>query len=108
MGKFKGTKKPWRIADDDPTFSALASDTYHQIKAGRGYHDDEDNAGFGIQGFMSIHDAKLIAAAPELLEALQLIINDCSRMIPKCAEDKAIAAINKALGEQNETYRLTS
>lgn len=45
-------------------------------------------------------NAKLIAAAPELLEALQFIINDCSRMIPKCAEDKAIAAINKALGEE--------
>ena len=43
-------------------------------------------------------DKRLIAAAPELLEALQFIINDCSRMIPKCAEEKANAAINKALG----------
>lgn len=99
MKKFKGTPVPWCIDDKDPTFSAVAGDTYHQIKAGSGYHDDEDNAGFGIQAYMSIHDANLIAAAPELLEALQFIINDCSRMIPKCAEDKAIAAINKALGE---------
>ena len=97
MGKFKGTKKPWRIADDDPTFSALASDTYHQIKAGRGYHDDEDNAGFGIHGFMSINDANLIAAAPELLEALQIIC--FYEDIPQGQRDVAEAAIAKALGE---------
>lgn len=53
------------------------------------------------QGFEAGHRkaSKINDAAPELLEALQFIINDCSRMIPKCAEDKAIAAINKALGE---------
>lgn len=103
MENFKGTKKPWRIADDDPTFSALASDTYHQIKAGGGYHDDEVNAGFGIQGFMSIHDAKLIAAAPELLEALQETIHDVgywlSTQKPELKE-KIESAINKALGEK--------
>ena len=53
------------------------------------------------QGFEAGHRkaSKTNDAAPELLEALQFIINDCSRMIPKCAEDKAIAAINKVLGE---------
>lgn len=48
----------------------------------------------------TIANAKLFSAAPELLEALRFIISDCSRMIPKCAEDKAMKAINKALGEE--------
>lgn len=54
------------------------------------------------QGFEAGHRiaSKTNEAAPELLEALQFIINDCSRMIPKCEEDKAIAAIKKALGEK--------
>lgn len=105
MENFKGTKKPWRIADDDPTFSALASDTYHQIKAGGGYHDDEVNAGFGIQGFMSIHDAKLIAAAPELLEAVCELVKCVVELEQHYDFDSdtivedARAAINKALGE---------
>lgn len=48
----------------------------------------------------TLANAKLFSAAPELLEALRFIISDCSRMIPKCAEDKAMKAINKALGEE--------
>lgn len=109
MESFKGTPGPWRIDDKDPTFSALAGDTYHQIKAGHGYHDDEYNAGFGIQAYMSIHDANLIAAAPELLEALQNLISGCEGMADAgmfdmiCHGDEieaANAAINKALGEK--------
>lgn len=107
MEKFKGTKKPWRIADDAPAFSAVASDTYHHISAGGGYHNEEKNKGFGISGFMSIHDANLISAAPDLLEALQCLA-EFNRSIGMPLRDypldhpigKAHEAIKKALGEK--------
>lgn len=103
MEKFKGTTKPWRIDDDDPTFSAVASDTYHHISAGGGYHNEEKNKGFGISGFMSIHDANLIAASPELLEALQKMVSKACKQNWNDAYPEEIksaqAAINKALGE---------
>lgn len=74
MDKFKGTPSPWRVDDQDPTFYGVASDTYHQIKAGAGYLVEGENKGFGLSGIMSIHDANLIAAAPALLEALQEMV----------------------------------
>ena len=79
MKEFKGTHGPWHYDDE---LGGVYS------KGGQFVCDVTDK-----------NNANLIAAAPELLEALHFIINDCSRMIPKCAEDKAIAAINKALGE---------
>ena len=95
MKEFKGTPGPW-----------IAS-TYDR-SIGPASREDDQSYGMilpvawvafdGDQRYQQ-QNANLIAAAPELLEALQFIINDCSRMIPKCAEDKAIAAINKALGE---------
>ena len=79
MEKFKGRGGPWHYDDD---LSGVYSESCRFVC-------DVTDKNNGV----------LIAAAPELLEALQFIINDCSRMIPKCAEDKARAAINKALGE---------
>ena len=80
MKKFKGTPGTWHYDDELGGVYSKSCLFVCDIT-------DKDNA-------------SLIAAAPELLEALQFIINDCSRMIPKCAEDKAIAAIKKALGEK--------
>ena len=99
MKEFKGTAAPWRIADDDVTFCRLATDTYHQLKAGGGYHDDDLNNGFCIQGYMSTHDANLISAAPELLGALQEIIGS-GFYLSGDLHDMAESAIKKALGEQ--------
>lgn len=82
MKKFKGTQGPWHWDEE-----GLGNKNH--IVFGKEYPAE----------MTSKANKALIAAAPELLEALQFIINDCSRMIPKCAEDKAIAAINKALGE---------
>lgn len=80
MEKFKGKPGPWHWEG-----KVLCNDA--NIVGGDGWTFNDA-------------DKKLIAAAPDLLEALRFIINDCSRMIPKCAEDKAIAAIKKALGEK--------
>ena len=96
MERFKGTPGTWRVSEkrgdlidirhNSNGIGAISLNLAHVVARQSWLKEAEANA-------------KLIAAAPELLEALQFIINDCSRMIPKCAEDKAIAAINKALGE---------
>lgn len=92
--EFKGTPGPWEITDDVETNRYTASDTYHHIGAGKWFHDDFSNAGFGISGYMSIHDAKLIAAAPDLLKALI----ELRKLVAH--HDQADAAINKALGRE--------
>ena len=91
MKEFQGTPGPWVVHEICRHWNNRAL-THLEITFGE---DGECICDTVYQR----EDANLIAAAPELLEALQFIINDCSRMIPKCAEDKAIAAINKALGE---------
>lgn len=102
--EFKGTPGPWDVTTwSDPSFRNVASADYHQITAGDGYADVIKNKfGFEISGYMSYYDAKLIAAAPELLEALQSVINaiDCgTQMDVITAVDDGRVAIAKALGE---------
>lgn len=94
MENFKGTPGPWEVAGlcCDAVGTEFDSAWYKAI-----CHRPERTGGKLTDEYNS--NMRLIAAAPELLEALRFIINDCSRMIPKCAEDKARAAINKALGE---------
>lgn len=108
MEKFKGTPGPWRVSDDDYTFQHVADDFYHQISAGCGYLDEREGMGFSLSGPMSIHDASLIAAAPELLEALQELISGYEdrehlgmfdMLVHGDLIQKANAAIKKALGE---------
>ena len=104
--EFNGTPGPWRVSDDNITFSQVASDTYHQISAGAGYCLDDENKGFELSGFMSTSDANLIAAAPELLEALQecvyridvLISSGKATNLDIEASKKGNKAILKALG----------
>lgn len=65
MSSAKHTPGPWRL--DDPIHGDVLGDGYHAIDAGAGIGPGR---GFGLCGFMSPADARLIAAAPELLEAL--------------------------------------
>jgi hypothetical protein len=61
------TPGPWIL--DSPVYKLLVDRLYHFIDAGRGYCGDGED-GFGLSGVMSLADARLIVAAPELLEAL--------------------------------------
>lgn len=51
---------------------------------------------------MSLDNARLIAAAPELLEALYLLLNDVGRANSMLGAVKARAAIAKATGKTSE------
>lgn len=60
---------PWVL--DAPEHAQHIIQDYHFIDAGKGYHCERSGNGFGIAGFMSQADAQLIAAAPDLLHAVQ-------------------------------------
>lgn len=90
MTQFKGTPGPWRVNTIGEHWNNPAL-VHLEVT-------------FGTDGecicdtVYRREDADLIAAAPELLEALQMIMNGDFYM-PKESADAAIAAINKATGE---------
>ena len=98
MKEFKGTPGPW-IADK-------TSRAVGQIS-----HDDDQSYGilipvawveFDQDVGIQTSNQRLIAAAPELLEVLKLILNyhdDGNCVLHKEDVSMARAAINKALGE---------
>lgn len=95
----KHTPGPWVL--DDPIHEPVVDDRYHVIDAAGGFHDGVKGAGFSVSGVMHINDAQLIVAAPDLLEALEAVVE--SGEIPYCYSSplvlKAKAAIAKARGE---------
>ena len=107
MSEFKGTPGPWFTGEDDDCETIYASDNGKQydeaniIKVAIVMRDDGDYQKMEA-------DARLIAAAPELLDALKHAIHtieaierDLSKHRPGtyCGANKARAAIAKALGE---------
>ena len=93
MKEFKGTPGPWRLRN---RLTSIDVD----IPA-EGPYDT-------ITDIQDIHDARLIAAAPELLSALQHLVEvydsedgkQWTTTSKKAAIAEARAAIDKALGEQ--------
>ncbi len=64
------TPGPWRIdncAMEHRKDLLSQNDGYHYIEAGRGFYGE----GFDLSGYLSLADLRLIAAAPELLDALK-------------------------------------
>jgi hypothetical protein len=94
------TPAPWRL--DDPIHGTVRAD-YHCIDAGRGYLVAGGN-GFGIAGFMTIHDARLIRAAPVLFAACESardLLKAVGRDLDKGGTFEDICrAISMALGDQ--------
>lgn len=94
--EFQGTKGEWGIMMDDDEIKIIQSSSFEN--------------GVGWCSYVAIcnevqcsEDAHLIAAAPELLEALQLLLNSWSNGSSKDisnAERKARSAISKALGDE--------
>ena len=95
MKEFKGTHGPWEIMDDDGELKIVQSGS---IEYGRGWKSYSD-----ICSEVSDPDnANLIAAAPELLEALQETIHEVGYWLSTQKPElkgKIESAINKALGE---------
>lgn len=94
MKEFKGTPGPWELSQkdlDDPTILVYAD---HGIQGHicemTNFADDYDTEA----------NAKLIAAAPDLLEALQEMLPFAEQFINSNhpTHKKAISAIDKALG----------
>jgi hypothetical protein len=77
------TPGPWKLDDFGRYDASLLTGDYHAVSAGNGYHaDGENGTGFGLTGFLEMEDARLIAAAPQLLEACKAVLiaferNDC-------------------------------
>lgn len=85
MSEFKGTPGPWNVQFGD------------EIYAGDGVDNEQ------VATANDCHDADLIAAAPELLEALQAMLSKAYKQnwndkYPEEVE-AAQAAISKALGQ---------
>lgn len=91
MSEFKGTPGPWQEKGStiygDGRMSPVA-DVVHFHPDGTSWTPD-DRA-----------NARLIAAAPDLLEAVQVLLMSCTYREGGEAHRRAEAAIAKALGEQ--------
>lgn len=91
MKEFKGTKGPWKVLNEDDFIIV---------------HENDESVTFVAACVDDEHDAKLIAAAPDLLEELQLTLGalreicfTCGAARPESTIRRAEAAIAKALGE---------
>lgn len=104
----KHTPGPWVV--DIGSYIGCTDEHYHSITAGCGYHVGNQDDGFELSGCMSAANAHLIAAAPELLEALSDALIDFDNWAAHednhphehlvAWAEKARAAIAKAKGEE--------
>ncbi len=101
------TKGPWRL--DDAIHSGVIGENYHVIDSGRGGWYSLEDGGFSIAAYINLADARLIAAAPDLYEAVIRFLNPPVSLasgtatldLDKLEEDRAFAraALAKARGE---------
>ncbi|EMN1549394.1 hypothetical protein [Enterobacter kobei] len=86
MEEFKGTPGPWKYTIRNVNEMMT---TFHGVVMGDTYIE--------IATRNEREDAQLISAAPEMLQALQLMIS--AQVLPVYHQTIANAAINKALGK---------
>lgn len=100
MQKFKGTPGPWESKTIHGDLKVIQKGSYEKLAPGMVSY-------CCVTELEDKHDAKLISAAPELLEALQDFMANASGEDESCGHsfecvcrfDKAKAAIAKALGK---------
>lgn len=98
MNEFQGTRGKWEVVVGDDNAPDVISDIGVEVAFTPTYNGDKTE---------QWHNAKLIAASPELLSALQQLLeiyDDHSGKVwttssKRRALDNARAAVNKALGE---------
>ena len=86
------TPSPWTL--DDPIHAGVVEERYHCI----------DSSEFWVSGFLSIDDARLITAAPDLLEAAKLTVlhfqrSQASGNFQGDDEHEAWTALQKAIAK---------
>ena len=104
MTQFKGTPGPWEVEDNGYFYDINAvRGTVGNVCSSATWFDNDEH-----RGPVAMANAQLIAAAPDLLEALQNMIGAFDnpivrRKLPSDFNSEAIqsarAAINKATGE---------
>lgn len=112
MGEFKGTAGPWKVRNERVEFVKYVSGGIQSEVLIFDIQNDpaniavvqiRKNTKFRVE---ATANARLIAAAPDLLEALQNIVDQFKRVDPLYSSDKLLiekgeAAIAKALGEES-------
>lgn len=88
MNQFKGTKGSWKVIINDDNTPDIVSDSGVEIAYTPNYNGDKTE---------QLANARLIAAAPELLKVLQLAIAKRNSEYELYMKMKAIVA--KAIGE---------
>lgn len=89
----KFTPGNWKVGKFDST--VISDETPEKYIGASGYNDIDYYGGFLIAESISNHDANLIAAAPDMLEALLSIEND-NNQIPAAIWEMRNKAIAKA------------
>ena len=98
MNEFKGTPGPWEVEDNGYFYDINAvRGTVGNVCSSASWFDNDEH-----RGPVAMANAQLIAAAPELLEALTSTLDEIgfwmSQQKPELRE-KLVSAITKALGE---------
>ena len=93
MKEFKGTKGEWKISGERYSNRAMIHLGDNRCAVDLWRLETSDITIIQLEA-----NAKLIAAAPDLLEALQSAIPHLEQYATKVALPKALAAIIKALG----------
>lgn len=99
MSEFKGTKGPWRVSEKVGDFIHIRHDNNYPGAMSLNLAHITARASWSKEAEAN---ARLIAAAPDLLEALQCITHALgygSSMDVAKGEEMACVAITKALGE---------
>lgn len=91
------TPSPWRLDDASADLAGLIKEDYHTIDAGKGFYDTSNTSGFGLTGLLSPADARLIAAAPELVELLAGVRDDLCQISESPYIQKQIERIDALL-----------